>query len=103
MRTSARAPIVAPGNSAAPVATNASAPMRTPLTWACGPISTSCSITTGWAARPRTSACSITTTRSPSSTLPSSAVTTALKRIRASAPTRTSPHSTAVGATYADS
>ena len=31
MRTSARAPIVAPGNSAAPVAMNASAPMRAPF------------------------------------------------------------------------
>src|SRR4051812_7805893 len=52
--------------------------------------------------RPRTSAFSMTTVRSPTSTRPSSAVTTAPKRIRAPAPTCTSPHKTAFGATYAD-
>src|SRR3954454_228966 len=44
----------------------------------------------------------MTTVRSPTSARPSSAVTTAPKRIRAPAPTRTSPHKTAFGATYAD-
>src|SRR4051794_11514835 len=44
----------------------------------------------------------MTTVRSPTSTLPSSAVSTAPKRIRAPAPTCTSPHKTAFGATYAD-
>ena len=45
----------------------------------------------------------MTTQRAPSSTRPSSALTTAFHMIRASSPTWTSPHTTAVGATQADS
>ena len=101
IRTSTPRPSRAPGKSAQPVARKQPSPTSLPFTCACGPTSTSSPSRAGVAARPRTSACSITTQRAPIVTAPSSAVTTAPNSTRASGPTVTSPHSTAVGATYA--
>src|SRR4051794_10925848 len=101
MRTSAPAPTRAPGNSAAPVAMNASSSTTTPLRCACGPTTTWRPIRAGWLARPRISALSMTIDCAPSSTGPPSSVSTAPNSTRQSGPTRTSPLSTAVGATHA--
>ncbi|WP_340688055.1 hypothetical protein LCL61_18900 [Amycolatopsis coloradensis] len=82
-RTSPCPPKRAPGKTAQPVARKQpSSPIRA-----------------GCAARPRTRAFSITAQRLPTRTSPFSAVSTAPKSTLASAPTRTFPHSTAVGAT----
>src|SRR4051794_34919967 len=94
-------PNAVPGNSAAPVAMNASSSTTTPLRCACGPTTTWRPIRAGWLARPRISALSMTIDCAPSSTGPPSSVSTAPNRTRQSGPTRTSPLSTAVGATHA--
>ena len=86
MRISAPAPSREPGNSDAPVATNASSPISAPLTCACGPIRTRSPSRAGWPARPRSTAFSMTMQRSPSRTGPSSAVSTAPNRMRQSGP-----------------
>jgi hypothetical protein len=101
MRTSAPAPMRAPGKSAAPVAMKAPSPTSTPFRCACGPTMTFAPMLTGCSARPRSSACSMTIVCSPSSTGPPSSTRTAFHSTRAPDATRTSPHSTAVGATQA--
>jgi len=99
MRTVARAPMVAPLKMQAPVAMKTSSSMRQPLRCACGPTSTCSPSDAGWCATPRITACSMMMHRSPIVTGPLSAVSTAPKRTRLSAPTVTSPQMVALGAT----
>ena len=103
IRTSLPAPSRAPGNSAAPVA-------RKQLVLDVGAVDVRvrpdehvvARASPDVPARPRTSAFSITTQLRADLDPPSSAVSTAPNSTRAPAPTWTSPHTTAVGATYAE-
>src|SRR6266545_1489105 len=102
-RTTARAPIRAAGKSEAPAAINASSSTPAPFTFAPGPIITSLPIETGSCGQARMTAFSMITVRALTRTGASSATRTAPNMILHSSPISTSPQTTAVGATYADS